>query len=134
LSSTRVLVAKPGLDGHDRGARLISRVLRDAGMEVIYGGLRCTPQMIAAIAVQEDVEIVGLSILTGGHLGLVNRTIAALAAADCAAIVVVGGVIPHDDIEALHAMGVSAVFPSSTPLQIIVDRMLDIAARTPSPV
>lgn len=124
MSKSRVLVAKPGLDGHDRAAHLISRVLRDAGMEVVYSGLRQTPAMIAAAAVDEDVQVVGLSILTGGHMGLVRKTLDKLAevgAGDVA--VVVGGVIPEQDVQPLLDMGVAAVFPSSTPLSEIVERV-----------
>lgn len=122
----RVLIAKPGLDGHDRAAHLIARILRDAGMEVIYGGLRQTPAMISATAVDEDVDVVGLSILTGGHLGLVKRTMEALEQAESHAAVVVGGVIPDDDVAVLREMGAAAVFPSSTPLAEIVDRVREL--------
>lgn len=128
MSPLRVLIAKPGLDGHDRAAHLISRILRDAGMEVVYGGLRQTPAMIAATAVDEDVQVVGLSILTGGHLGLVKRTLESLAEAEADVVVVVGGVIPEHDVEALHDMGVAAVFPSSTPLQEIVERVRELGS------
>lgn len=117
----RVLIAKPGLDGHDRGALLVSRVLRDAGIEVIYAGLRQTPENIAAAAIAEDVRVVGLSVLTGGHLGLVRKVLDRLKESGGSDIdVVVGGVIPTEDIPQLLAMGVAAVFPSSTPLDDIV--------------
>ena len=107
----RVLIAKPGLDGHDRGARVVARALRDAGMEVIYTGIRQTPEMIAEAALQEDVDVVGLSILSGAHLALVPRVIELLRAAGLADVpVVVGGIIPHDDAAALRAAGVRAVF------------------------
>ena len=129
MSQIRVLVAKPGLDGHDRAAHLIARILRDAGMEVIYGGLRQTPQMIAATAVEEDVSVVGLSILTGGHMGLVKRTLDALGQAGAEVAVVVGGVIPEHDVQPLLDMGVAAVFPSSTPLSEIVERVRDLGSR-----
>ena len=123
----RVLVAKPGLDGHDRGAHLISRVLRDGGMEVIYTGLRQTPQMIAAAAVDEDVQVVGLSILTGGHLGLVEKVIAELDRAGASDVaVVVGGVIPNEDIPALKKLGVAGIYPSSTPLQEIAKSVREL--------
>jgi methylmalonyl-CoA mutase C-terminal domain/subunit len=124
----RILVAKPGLDGHDRGAFLVARVLRDAGMEVVYTGLRQTPAQIAAAALAEDVQVVGLSILAGGHLGLASRVIAELATLEVSDIaVVVGGVIPQEDIEPLLEMGVAAVFPSSTPLAELVERVRELA-------
>jgi methylmalonyl-CoA mutase, C-terminal domain len=109
-------VAKPGLDGHDRGAHLIARLLRDSGMEVIYGGLRQTPPMIVSTAVAEDVDIIGLSILTGGHLGLTRKVLEQLAMNNAADIpVVVGGVIPDEDIPTLQDIGAAAVFPNTTP-------------------
>jgi methylmalonyl-CoA mutase C-terminal domain/subunit len=107
----RVLVAKPGLDGHDRGAKVIARALRDAGMEVIYTGLRQTPEMIAAAAVQEDVDAVGISVLSGAHNTLCPRIISLLRAEgmdDC--LIVVGGIVPQDDIAGLKAQGVAEVF------------------------
>ena len=117
----RVLIAKPGLDGHDKGARIISRVLRDAGMEVIYTGLKQTPDQIVAAAIQEDVHIVGLSILSGAHLGLSEKIITKLRenkAGD--KIVVVGGLILDEDIPTLKEIGVADVFPSGVPLDEIV--------------
>jgi methylmalonyl-CoA mutase C-terminal domain/subunit len=124
-----VLIAKPGLDGHDRGAYLVARVLRDAGMEVVYTGLRRTPAEIAAAAVAEDVQVVGLSILAGGHMGLVAKVIDELAARDASDIaVVVGGVIPREDIEPLLALGVAAVYPSSTPLEELVESVRAVAS------
>ncbi|GAB4409546.1 MAG: cobalamin B12-binding domain-containing protein [Anaerolineae bacterium] len=117
----RVLIAKPGLDGHDRGAKVIARALRDAGMEVIYTGLRQTPEMIAEAALQEDVHVVGLSILSGAHMALVPRVIEHLRAAGLDdVLVLVGGIIPDDDIPALQAMGVSAVFGPGTSTDDIV--------------
>ncbi|MGQ9849505.1 MAG: cobalamin B12-binding domain-containing protein [Aggregatilineaceae bacterium] len=117
----RVLIAKPGLDGHDRGAKVIARALRDAGMEVIYTGLRQTPEMIAEAALQEDVHVVGLSILSGAHMALVPRVIERLRAAGLDdVLVLVGGIIPDDDIPALQAMGVSAVFGPGTNTDDIV--------------
>ncbi|MFH1084605.1 MAG: cobalamin B12-binding domain-containing protein [Chloroflexota bacterium] len=111
----RVLVAKPGLDGHDRGAKVIARTLRDAGMEVIYTGLRQTPEMIAEAALQEDVDIVGLSILSGAHMSLVPRVLALLRAEGLEdVIVVVGGIIPDEDAAALKTLGVHAVFGPGT--------------------
>ena len=107
----RVLVAKPGLDGHDRGAKVIARALRDAGMEVIYTGLRQTPEMIAEAALQEDVNVVGLSILSGAHNALVPRIMELLKAKGLADVkVFLGGIIPDEDIPALTAQGVSGVF------------------------
>ena len=129
----RVLVAKPGLDGHDRGAKVIARALRDAGMEVIYTGLRQTPEMIVTAAVQEDVDCVGLSILSGAHLALTARTIEALRAADAADIaVVVGGTIPHADVPKLLSVGAAAVFPTGTPLETLV-REIRTLTGTPQP-
>lgn len=129
MTSPRVLIAKPGLDGHDRAAHLISRVLRDAGMEVVYSGLRQTPAAIARAAIDEDVRIVGLSILTGGHLGLTKKTLQALREAGASDIeLVVGGVIPDEDVQALLDMGAVAVFPSSTPLETVVERMQSLVS------
>ena len=111
----RVLVAKPGLDGHDRGAKVIARALRDAGMEVIYTGLRQTPEMIAAAALQEDVDAVGISILSGAHNTLCPRIIDLLRENGMEdTLVIVGGIIPNEDIEPLKAKGVSAVFLPGT--------------------
>ncbi|HOG47088.1 MAG TPA: cobalamin B12-binding domain-containing protein [Anaerolineae bacterium] len=112
----RVLVAKPGLDGHDRGAKVVARALRDAGMEVIYTGLRQTPEMIAEAALQEDVDVVGLSILSGAHMALLPR-IAELLRVDGMAdvIIVAGGIIPDEDVPALEAAGVARVFGPGTP-------------------
>ena len=118
----RVLVAKPGLDGHDRGAKVVARALRDAGFEVIYTGLHQTPEMIAAAAVQEDVDAVGLSIMSGAHNTLVPAVIAALRARGADEIVVFGGgIIPDEDIERLRAAGVKGVFTPGTPLKTIID-------------
>ena len=117
----RVLIAKPGLDGHDRGAKVIARALRDAGMEVIYTGLRQTPETIAEAALQEDVDVVGLSILSGAHMTLVPRVLALLQAHEMGdTILVVGGTIPQDDAAALKAMGVSEVFGPGTSTQTVV--------------
>ena len=118
----RVLVAKPGLDGHDRGAKVVARALRDAGFEVVYTGLHQTPEMIAAAAVQEDVDAVGLSILSGAHNTLFPAVIAALRARGADEIVVFGGgIIPDEDIERLRAAGVKGVFTPGTPLKTIID-------------
>jgi len=118
----RVLVAKPGLDGHDRGARVIARALRDAGMEVIYTGLRQTPEMIVEAAIQEDVDVVGLSILSGAHMTLVPRVMELLAKEGLDdVIVVVGGIIPQEDALALEQAGVRAVFGPGTHTSDVVD-------------
>jgi len=117
----RVLIAKPGLDGHDRGAKVVARVLRDAGMEVIYTGLRQTPEMIAESALQEDVNVVGLSILSGAHMDLFPAILDRLKEKGVEAIVVAGGIIPEDDIPALEQLGVNAVFGPGTPSNEIID-------------
>ena len=111
----RVLIAKPGLDGHDRGAKVIARALRDAGMEVIYTGLRQTPEMVAEAALQEDVDVVGLSILSGAHMTLVSRIVDLLKKKGLDDVLVfVGGIIPDEDVEPLKAMGVRGVFGPGT--------------------
>jgi methylmalonyl-CoA mutase C-terminal domain/subunit len=117
----RVLIAKPGLDGHDRGAKVVARVLRDAGMEVIYTGLRQTPEMIAESALQEDVNVVGLSILSGAHMDLFPSIIDRLKDKGVEAIVVAGGIIPEEDVPALEQLGVKAVFGPGTPSNEIID-------------
>ncbi len=118
----RILIAKPGLDGHDRGAKVIARALRDAGMEVIYTGLRQTPEMIAEAALQEDVDVVGLSILSGAHMALIPRTIQILKEnGQDDVLVIVGGIIPDDDVPALEEAGVRGVFGPGTPTQDIID-------------
>jgi len=118
----RILVAKPGLDGHDRGAKIVARALRDAGFEVIYTGLHQTPEMIAAAAVQEDVDAVGLSIMSGAHLTLFPAVIDALKAQGASDVAVFGGgIIPQDDIPTLAKSGVSQVFLPGTTTQTIVD-------------
>lgn len=117
----RVLVAKPGLDGHDRGAKLVARALRDAGFEVIYMGIRQRPEQIASVAIQEDVQIVGLSILSGAHVALTTKTIHALRAAGADdVLLVVGGTIPRRDVSRLEAAGAAAVYPTGTPLDELV--------------
>ncbi len=111
----RVLIAKPGLDGHDRGAKTIAYLLRDAGMEVVYTGLHKTPAQIAAVAVQEDADFVGLSVLSGAHLWAAEKVLAELAARNAADIGgVVGGVVPAPDVAGLKALGVRAVFPGGS--------------------
>jgi methylmalonyl-CoA mutase C-terminal domain/subunit len=114
----RVLIAKPGLDGHDRGAKVVARALRDAGMEVVYTGIRQTPEMIAEAALQEDVEAIGLSILSGAHLSILPRVRQELAARGLGDVVLwVGGIVPAADVEPLRAAGVAAVFGPGSPLQ-----------------
>jgi methylmalonyl-CoA mutase C-terminal domain/subunit len=116
-----VLVAKPGLDGHDRGAKVIARALRDAGMEVIYTGLRQTPEMIVNAALQEDVQVIGLSILSGAHNAIVPRVMELLREKDMGDVkVVVGGIVPDDDAETLRRQGVAAVFQPGSSLDSIV--------------
>src|SRR5882672_3419480 len=117
----RVLVGKPGLDGHDRGARVIAAALRDAGMEVVYTGLRASVPAIAAAAVQEDVDVIGLSILSGAHEGICRRLIQELKARGASIPLVVGGIIPTADHETLHALGVAAVFGPESPLGAVVE-------------
>ena len=124
----RVLIGKPGLDGHDRGAKVIARAFRDAGCEVIYTGLRQSPESIVQSAVQEDVDIVGLSILSGAHNSLVPEVIDRLKAYGMDdVIVLVGGIIPEEDTEDLHAAGVDAVFGPDSTTQEIVDWALATA-------
>src|SRR6202162_1501705 len=118
----RVLVAKPGLDGHDRGAKVIARALRDAGMEVIYTGLRQTPEMIVNAALQEDVQVIGLSILSGAHNAIVPRVMELLREKDMLDVkVIVGGIVPDEDDAALKQRGVAAVFQPGASLDAIVD-------------
>ena len=118
----RVLVAKPGLDGHDRGAKVVAASLRDAGMEVIYTGLHQTPEMIATAAVQEDVDVVGLSILSGAHMTLFPRVLDLLKAQGRDDILITGGgIIPKEDMEALHALGTGRLFGPGTPTSDLVE-------------
>lgn len=117
----RVLIAKPGLDGHDRGAKVVARALRDAGMEVIYTGLRQTPEMIAEAALQEDVDIVGLSVLSGAHMVLVPRVIELLRTNDQKHVkVFVGGIIPDEDVPRLTELGVAGIYGPGTSTEAIV--------------
>jgi len=117
----RVLVAKPGLDGHDRGAKVIARALRDAGMEVIYTGLRQTPEMVVNAAVQEDVNVIGLSILSGAHNAIVPRVMDLLKQNKVDdVIVIVGGIIPDQDVDHLKGLGVAAIFQPGTAMDQIV--------------
>jgi methylmalonyl-CoA mutase, C-terminal domain len=136
MPPVRVLVGKPGLDGHDRGAKLVARALRDAGFEVIYLGIRQRPETIAAVALQEDVQVVGLSILSGAHVALTEKTARALheAGADHV-LLVVGGTIPKRDVARLEAAGAAAVYPTGTPLEALVDslrQLTAVASATPS--
>lgn len=118
----RVVIAKPGLDGHDRGAKVIARALRDAGMEVIYTGLRQTPEQIASAALQEDADVVGLSILSGAHNHIAPRLMALLKEKGLDdVLVLLGGIIPDVDVPALKAIGVSGIFPPGTPMQEIIE-------------
>lgn len=118
----RVLVAKPGLDGHDRGAKVIARALRDAGMEVIYTGLRQTPEMIVNAALQEDVQVIGLSILSGAHNAIVPRVMELLHEKQMNdVVVIVGGIVPDDDASSLKKLGVAGVFQPGASLEEIVN-------------
>jgi len=118
----RVLIAKPGLDGHDRGAKIIARALRDAGMEVVYTGIRQTPEMIAEAALHEDVDVVGMSILSGAHMALFPRVMELLRENDMDDVLVVtGGIIPDEDVPALNEMGIKGIFGPGTPTGQIVD-------------
>jgi methylmalonyl-CoA mutase C-terminal domain/subunit len=131
---TRVLVAKPGLDGHDRGAKLVARTLRDAGFEVIYTGIRQRPEAIASVALQEDVQIVGLSILSGAHVALTQKTADALRAVGADdVLLVVGGTVPKRDVAKLEAAGAAAVYPTGTPLEEMVDSMRALSGTAPTP-
>ena len=121
-SRIRVLVAKPGLDGHDRGAKVIARALRDAGMEVVYTGLRQTPEMIVNAALQEDVQVIGLSILSGAHNAIVPRVMELLHQKKMTdVVVIVGGIVPDEDAAELKRQGVGAVFQPGSSLRNIVD-------------
>ena len=122
MRKLRVVIAKPGLDGHDRGAKVIARALRDAGMEVIYTGLRQTPEQIVAAALQEDADVIGLSILSGAHNHIAPKLMALLAEKQLHdVLVVIGGIIPDVDIPRLKAIGVGGVFLPGTPMQEIID-------------
>jgi methylmalonyl-CoA mutase, C-terminal domain len=122
MRKLRVVIAKPGLDGHDRGAKVIARALRDAGMEVIYTGLRQTPEQIVSAALQEDADVIGLSILSGAHNHIAPRLMALLKEQQMDdVLVVLGGIIPEVDIPSLKAMGVRGIFLPGTPMQEIID-------------
>ena len=129
----RVLVAKPGLDGHDRGAKIVARALRDAGFEVIYTGIRQTPQMIAEAALQEDVDVVGLSILSGAHMTLCPKVVELLHAQGQAhVVVVVGGIIPDEDATRLRAAGIRAIFGPGVTTESIADFLRQAVAQVQS--
>jgi methylmalonyl-CoA mutase C-terminal domain/subunit len=122
MRKIRVVIAKPGLDGHDRGAKVIARALRDAGMEVIYTGLRQTPEQVASAALQEDADVIGLSILSGAHMHICPRLMQLLRDKGMDdVLVVVGGIIPDVDIPRLHEIGVKGIFLPGTPMQEIID-------------
>jgi methylmalonyl-CoA mutase, C-terminal domain len=122
MRKIRVVIAKPGLDGHDRGAKVIARALRDAGMEVIYMGLRQTPEQIVAAALQEDADVIGLSILSGAHMHICPRVMALLKEKGLEDVqVLVGGIIPDVDIPRLREMGITGIFLPGTPMQEIID-------------
>ncbi len=122
MRKIRVIIAKPGLDGHDRGAKVIARALRDVGMEVIYTGLRQTPEQIAAAALQEDADVIGVSILSGAHNYVCPRLVELLKAQGLDdVLVVLGGIIPDADIASMHAIGITGVFQPGTPMQTIID-------------
>jgi len=130
----RVLVAKPGLDGHDRGAKVVARALRDAGMEVIYTGLRQTPEMVAEAALQEDVDAVGLSILSGAHMALVPRVLELLKANGQEHVkVFIGGIIPDEDISHLQEIGVAGIYGPGTLTDTIVNEIRQAVAGVPEP-
>lgn len=125
----RILIAKPGLDGHDRGAKVVARALRDAGMEVIYTGLRQTPEMVVESALQEDVDAIGLSILSGAHLPLVERIMALLKQNDMLDVpVFLGGIVPPDDLPSLKEMGVAGVFGPGASMGEIVTFIREVLA------
>jgi len=130
----RVVIAKPGLDGHDRGAKVIARALRDAGMEVIYTGLRQTPEQIATAALQEDADVIGLSILSGAHNHIAPRLMELLKEKGLEdVLVVIGGIIPDVDVPRLKALGIRGVFVPGTPMQEIID-FINANARVAPPV
>ena len=134
MRKLRVVIAKPGLDGHDRGAKVIARALRDAGMEVIYTGLRQTPDQIATAALQEDADVIGLSILSGAHNHIAPRLMELLKEKGLEdVLVVIGGIIPDVDVPRLKALGIKGVFVPGTPMQEIID-FINANARVAPPV
>ena len=125
----RVLIAKPGLDGHDRGAKVIALALRDRGCEVVYLGMRCTAERIASAAAEEDVDVIGVSILSGAHLALARELVTARDAAGIDDIaIVLGGIVPQRDLAALDEIGVAAVFPAGSNLNDVADAVMKLAA------
>jgi methylmalonyl-CoA mutase C-terminal domain/subunit len=124
----RIVLAKPGLDGHDRGIKVIAMALRDAGADVAYLGLRCTPAEIAAAAVERDADVVGISVLSGAHVVLAEQLLAAMEAAGSRAPIVVGGTVPEGDAQLLRARGVADVLPVGTALDEVVSRIVRIAS------
>ncbi len=129
MAPIRVLIGKVGLDGHDRGAKVVARWLRDAGMDVVYTGLHRTPEEVVAAALQEDVDVLGISLLSGAHLTLVPRVVDLLRAAGADdTLVVVGGVIPDEDVSALRARGVADVFLQDTPPDAVAGRIRELVA------
>ena len=134
MKKLRVVIAKPGLDGHDRGAKVIARALRDAGMEVIYTGLRQTPEQIVTAALQEDADVIGLSILSGAHNHIAPRLMELLKEKGLDdVLVVIGGIIPDVDVPRLKALGIKGVFVPGTPMQEIID-FINANARVAPPV
>jgi len=129
----RVLMAKVGLDGHDRGIKVVARYLRDAGMEVVYTGLHRTPEQVATMAVQEDVDVIGISILSGAHMTVIPRVLECLGAAGAGDILVVaGGVMPDEDVPALKALGVAEVLLQETAPETVAARIRELVAARPS--
>ena len=129
----RVLIAKPGLDGHDRGAKIIARALRDAGMEVIYTGIRQTPKMIVDAALEEDVDVIGLSILSGAHVDLFPQIFEELGSNDMDDVpIIAGGIIPESDRSALESLGVRAVYGPGTPTSQIIECVRQVASERES--
>ena len=129
----RVLIAKPGLDGHDRGAKIIARALRDAGMEVIYTGLRQTPKMIVEAALEEDVDVIGLSILSGAHVDLFPQIFEELGSNDMSDVpIIAGGIIPESDRSALESLGVRAIYGPGTPTSQIIECVRQVASERES--
>jgi methylmalonyl-CoA mutase C-terminal domain/subunit len=125
---TRVILAKPGLDGHDRGIKVVAMALREAGADVTYLGLRCTPGEIALAAVDHDADLVGISVLSGAHIALAEQLLSAMELAGCHVPVVVGGTVPRGDAELLRAMGIADVLPVGTPLDDVVSRVMRTAS------
>jgi len=127
LKRIRVLIAKPGLDGHDRGAKVVARALRDAGMEVIYTGLRQTPEQIVATVIQEDIDVIGLSILSGAHMSICKKLLELMKKKSIQDIpVFVGGIIPPDDAKELKKMGIKEVFGPGSPLSLITNKIKEM--------